>query len=237
MQHPKNIVPREIRAIIFDLDDTLVESTVDYGKFKRQVIDRLVSSGEPRELYNPGETIVSIVSRYEKRMIEQGTQEKTRRERLAELDRIMDRVELERVSDTKAIAGAMRLLTLLRDKGVKIGVLTRGCEEYARGALANTGMLELVDAVECRNSETPAKPNPEAYLKLARELGVRKEQTLFVGDHPIDGQCAANAGVPFVAVESGDVPASDLKAAGCVAVFKDVGAMADWLEGVLGSEK
>jgi phosphoglycolate phosphatase len=90
-----------------------------------------------------------------------------------------------------------------------------------------------VDAVECRNSNTKSKPNPEAYLELVKTLGVRREETILVGDHPIDGQCAANAGVPFIAVLTGDVPEATLRAAGSIEVFKDVGQMADWLENIL----
>ena len=145
----------------------------------------------------------------------------------------MDKVELERVGDTQAVEGAARLLQLLRSRDIKIGVLTRGCEEYAKGALRTTGLLGLVDELECRNSTMPAKPNPASYLRLVERLGIPKEETLFVGDHPIDAQCAKNAGVPFVAVETGDVPEGDLRAAGCVAVFRDVGQMVDWFSELL----
>ena len=226
-------LPSEIRAVVFDLDDTLVLSTVDYGKFKRLVIDKIVSHGEPRKMYDPNETVVSVVSRYEKRMHEARLPDKERKQRLAELDRIMDEVELERVAETKAIRGAIDLLELLRYRGIKIGILTRGCQDYATAALSEAGLMQLVDALECRNSETKAKPSPESYLRLTERLGVRKEETFFVGDHPIDAKCAANAGVPFVAVETGDVSSDDLRAAGCVAVFPDVGSMVEWLRTIL----
>jgi phosphoglycolate phosphatase len=226
-------LPRQVRAVVFDLDDTLVLSTVDYGKFKRLVIDKVVSRGEPSTMYDPKETVVNIVSRYERRMHEAGLPDEERRRRLAELDRIMDDVELERVTETKAIRGALELLELLRDRGIKIGVLTRGCRDYASAALSEAGLAKLIDAIECRNSETKAKPSPEAYLRLIGHLGVRKEETFFVGDHPIDAKCAANAGVPFVAVETGDVSPDDLKAAGCVAVFQDVGSMVEWFKTLL----
>jgi phosphoglycolate phosphatase len=226
-------LPSEIRAVVFDLDDTLVLSTVDYGKFKRLVIDKIVSHGEPRTMYDPNETVVSVVSRYEKRMHEARLPDKERKQRLAELDRIMDEVELERVAETKAIRGAIDLLELLRYRGIKIGILTRGCQDYATAALSEAGLMQLVDALECRNSETKAKPNPESYLRLTERLGVRKEETFFVGDHPIDAKCAANAGVPFVAVETGDVSSDELRAAGCVAVFPDVGSMVEWLRTIL----
>jgi len=226
---------RSIRAIIFDLDDTLVESTVNYAKFKTLVVERITSHGEPKDLYDPHGTIVTIIARYEARMRGAGIPEVTVRNRLAELDTIMNEVELERVSETKPMRGAVGLLKLLRKNGIKVGILTRGCEEYTRSALARTGMLELVDGIECRNANTKPKPDPEAYLKLALRLGVKKEETLFVGDHLIDAQCAANAGVPFVAVETGDVPEEDLRKAGCIELFHDVGDMATWLERILSS--
>jgi len=58
---------------------------------------------------------------------------------------------------------------------------------------------------------------------------MKKEETIFVGDHPLDAQCAAYAGVPFVAVGTGDVPDEVLKKAGSIEVFKDVRELADWL--------
>jgi HAD superfamily hydrolase (TIGR01549 family) len=232
-EHTKQGLPETIRAVVFDLDDTLVLSTVNYGKFKGLVIDKVVSYGEPRTMYDPKETVVNIVSRYERRMIEAGLPEEERKRRLAELDRIMDEVELEHVAETKVIPGAVELLELLRNRGIKIGILTRGCHGYVSAALSNAGLTDLVDAVECRNSETKAKPNPESYIRLIERLGVNREETFFVGDHPIDAKCAANAGVPFIAVETGDVPTEDLRAAGCVAVFHDVGEMVDWFKNIL----
>lgn len=223
-------LPRKLAAVIFDLDDTLVLSTVDYPKFKHLVIDNLVRHGEPRDVYDPSETVVAIIARYEARLRGAGMSHDEVARRLEELDAIMDKVELEKVSDTKEIRGAKELLIFLRSHGIKVGVLTRGCEDYARSALSITGMLQLVDGIECRNSKSKAKPDPEAYLRVVRALKVRKEETLFVGDHPIDGQCAANAGVPFIAVETGDVPLERLRAAGCVEVFPDVGSLASWLE-------
>lgn len=222
-----------IRAVVFDLDDTLVSSTVNYGKFKSLVIDKIVSDGEDRSLYSPAETVVRIISRYEGRLREAGTAEAEVRRKLSELDRIMDAVELERVGETVAIVGAERLLRTLRGRRIGIGVLTRGCRAYAESALAASGLAGLVDAVECRNSDAKPKPDPESYLRLVDALGVRKEETLFVGDHLIDAQCASNAGVPFVGVLSGDVPEEELLKVGSVMVFRDAGELASWVEETL----
>jgi phosphoglycolate phosphatase len=223
-------LPERIRAVVFDLDDTLVTSTVNYGKFKSLVIDRIVSYGEDRSSYSHAETVVSIISRYEKRLREGGAAEGEIRSRLSELDRIMDEVELERVHETVPIEGAAGLLRTIRAKGVKVGVLTRGCQAYAGSALSVSGLADLVDAMECRNSDTKPKPDPESYLRLVEALGVRKEETVFVGDHLIDAKCASNAGVPFIGVLTGDVPEDELLRGGSVRVFRDAGEMASWLE-------
>jgi phosphoglycolate phosphatase len=220
--------------VIFDLDDTLVLSTVDFPKFKRLVVERLASWGEDVSLYSLNETIVAIVNRYEGRMRAQGAEEGLIRKRLSELDRIMDDVEMEHVDESATIHGAPELLRYLRAKGVRIGVLTRGCQLYATTALRKTGLLELVDAIECRNSETKPKPDPEAYVRLVKALRVRKDQTLFVGDHPIDAQCARNAGVPFLAVLTGDVPEEKLREAGSTEVFPTASEMVEWFRAELG---
>src|SRR5512137_488959 len=126
---------RTIKAVIFDLDDTLVESTVNFPKFKKLVIERIASYGERESDYSLKETIIAILNRFEERMRKQGVPEKEQARRLAELDKIMDQVEMERVSETVAYDGAARLLRLLRLNGIKVGILTRGCEEYANAAL------------------------------------------------------------------------------------------------------
>ncbi len=227
-------VPENIQAVIFDLDDTLVESTVDYGKFKRLVIERIASRGEDRSAYSPNETVVAIVERYERSMGAQSLPESTIRERLAELDRIMDEVELENVAGTAAIKGAAGLLRLLRNRGIKVGILTRGCDEYATQALTRAGLIESVDAVECRSSDVKAKPSPDQYLRLVRLLDVEKDRTILVGDHPIDAKCAQNADVAFVAVGTGDVSEQIMRDAGAAEYFADVGHMAAWFERRLG---
>jgi phosphoglycolate phosphatase-like HAD superfamily hydrolase len=121
---------RSIKAVILDLDDTLVESTVDFPKFKGLVIDRIVSYGENRGDYDPTSTIVTIINKFEARMLEKGVPEREARRRLAELDKIMDAVEMERVSETISYDGAARLLGLLKSNGIKVGILTRGCREF-----------------------------------------------------------------------------------------------------------
>ncbi len=224
---------RPPRAVIFDLDDTLVRSTVDFGKFRRLVIEKIVDFGENLDNYDPTELIVAIIGRFEENQRTSGVPESAIRSRLAELDTIMDKVEMERADHTIAIKGAVELLKMLKMRGVRVGILTRGCRQYAEHVLERTGLIDMVDGLECRNSETRPKPSPDAYLRLVHSLGVGKDETVFVGDHVIDAQCAKNAGVPFISVMTGDVPEDILKDAGSIAVFENVGHLIQWFDVLL----
>lgn len=223
-----------VKGVIFDLDDTLILSTVDYTRFKRLIIERIASaSRDDPGLYHPEEGIISIMTRYRERMLQRGETEEWISVEVAEFDKIMDGVELEKVHETKEIPGAKELLSLLKAHSVKIGILTRGCEEYAKAVLSMTDLAQFVDAVECRNSHVPPKPNPEPYWRLAERLGLHPEETVFVGDHTIDIVCAQKAGVPFIGVMTGDMPESEMRDAGSAEVFESVAQMLDWAKEAL----
>jgi phosphoglycolate phosphatase len=225
-----------MKGVIFDLDDTLVLSTVDYTRFKKLIIGRIALEGEDVRDYSSNEGIVSLIARFRHSMEEAGRSSSEVRAILREFDQIMDDVELERADETEAIPGASALLALLRDRGVKVGVLTRGCERYARFVLRLTGMLDLVDAIECRNSDVPPKPSPEPYWRLAAQLGLQPEETVFVGDHLIDAKCARSAGVRFVGVLTGDLTEHELRDAGSTEVFTSVAEMMPWFDEILHSD-
>lgn len=235
--YPFAIDISSVKGVIFDLDDTLILSTVDYARFKRLIIDRIsATAGDDPGLYSSSEGILSLIDRYRDRMAERGEGAEKIAAELAEFDRIMDGVELERIQETKEIPGARELLTLLRVHSIKVGVLTRGCEDYAAAALDLTGMASLVDAVECRNSRVPPKPSPESYWRLAGRLGLRPEETIFVGDHTIDIVCAQRVGVPFIGVMTGALSEQELMEAGSAAVFTSVAELFHWAKTALGED-
>ena len=221
---------KALKGIVFDLDDTLVLSTVDYVRFKRLIIERIALEGEDPSEYDPTEGIMQLIERFRRSMMARGKEESETRRALTDIEAIMDGVEMERVRETRGIPGAKELLQTLRGKGIKIGVLTRGCERYATAVLEMTGMLNLVDELECRNSEVPPKPSPEPYWRVVDRLGLEIGDTVFVGDHYLDAACARKAGVPFIGVRTGDLTEEQLRDVGSVEVFDSVADMVAWFD-------
>ena len=229
---PKPLLGR-VKGVVFDLDDTLILSTVDYVRFKKLMIERMALEGEDPDTYDPTEGIIQLIGRFRDSMEARGKPQSWIEKVLEELNDIMDKVEMERVQETVGIPGAKELLHTIRERGIKIGVLTRGCEGYATKVLELTGLLEFVDDIECRNSKVPPKPRPEPYWRLVGRLGLNAKDTVFVGDHYLDATCARAAGVPFVGVRTGDLTERELRGLGSVEVFDSVADMGPWLAQVL----
>jgi len=79
---------------------------------------------------------------------------------------------------------AHEVLRALRERGVKIGVVTNGWVEAQTACMARAGLTQLVDDVVISKEVGLSKPNPAIYrLSLAR-LRVDAEHAWFVGDSP-----------------------------------------------------
>jgi phosphoglycolate phosphatase len=122
---------------------------------------------------------------------------------LAEITSVWDRVELENVDKTERIVGTDEVLRLIRNRGGRVGVITRGCRTYAIEALRRTQLLSFIDIIIGRDDTEETKPNPEPLLLVMSILGVGAHETIMVGDTIEDALCALRSGVPFVGVSTG----------------------------------
>ena len=101
------------------------------------------------------------------------------------LDRLVDDLRALDTSPVVAYRDAAPTLGILRNRGFRIGVCSnRGWELDAH--LAQAGLLELVDAAVTSARAGARKPHPRIFATTTDALGVRPQETLFVGDslHP-----------------------------------------------------
>ena len=97
--------------------------------------------------------------------------------------------------------GARELLHTLRERGCRLGVLTRNAHELAKVTLDAVGMGDcfLPEDILGRD-EAPPKPHPGGLLHLAQRWGVAPAAMLMVGDYRFDLECARAAGARGVLV-------------------------------------
>ena len=206
---------RSVKAVVFDLDGTLIHLTIDFKKMRREVVEVFERRGVKRGVLTPTETTLKIVEKGVEEMRRMGFSEDEVRETLREVDDIMDRIELEATSKIKPIEGVREAVAELKRLGLKVAILTRGHSTYAEKAMEACGISDLVDVVVTRDDDVEAKPRPEALIVIAKKLGVDLDEVLVVGDHEIDHMCSKSAGARFVGVLTGYSKPEDFESMGC----------------------
>ncbi|MBC7107441.1 MAG: HAD family hydrolase [Methanomassiliicoccales archaeon] len=213
-----------VKAIIFDFDGTLVNSAIDFDAMKKEFFSALINRGIEPEILAINDTIYGNLARVKAECEKSG-----KISLLKELDQIIDEVllkaELENVENTTLINGVKSVINLLREKGYKVGLLTRGSRTYVMKAFNVVGLsTEEFDAIICRDdfSHDEAKPNGIALTRMAVRLGVDISECVMIGDHPIDLVCANEAKSNFIGVSSGKYNEEMWKVIGCDTVIRTV---------------
>ena len=183
-----------IRAVLFDLDDTLCDDTGQMFESIQEVAG-LVARGDPAAIARSYGRIASHFWTYE---IHQCPPEplETIRERLwqqalesagvtvtpSQLTRLAARYGEAREKTPPPFADAEPTLARLKAHGLKLGLVTNGVSESHVGKLARLGLGHLFDTVLMPDQTGFAKPDPRQFHLACQRLGVAPEHTLHVGD-------------------------------------------------------
>ncbi|MET3926744.1 HAD family hydrolase [Devosia sp. 2618] len=96
-------------------------------------------------------------------------------------------------------AGARETLLTLRARGIATGIVTNGSTVLQTGKIEATGLRPLLDIVLVSEDEGVAKPDRAIFDRALNRLGVTSAEAMFVGDNPIvDVVGAQNAGLVAV---------------------------------------
>ena len=187
-----------LKAVIFDLDGTLINSAIPFKKMKRRIIEYLESIGVTRGLSNEEMLNFEITRKAVDDLKSKGFSQKYIKKVLDEVSDIMNEVELESYKDASLIPNVPETLEALKKLGLKIGLMTRSCREYTEKVLRRFDLWRFFDVIIARDDVENPKPDPSHAIKLLEILNVSAEETLFVGDHWSDAECAKKAGLNFV---------------------------------------
>ena len=129
---------REINTVLFDFDGTLVEIDIDFAMMRRGVNSIGLEYGVSAEsgLY----VLESLEDIFNKLLERDTTKAREFRRRAKKL--IVD-IEVEAAAKSRVMPGAEEVLRTLKDRGARIGIVTRNCRP---GVMKATEMADLMDA-------------------------------------------------------------------------------------------
>jgi len=193
-----------LKGIIFDLDSTLIQAQIDFVEMKKHMIRLLEEHGHPEgELSPTDQTTVQIMECAREAW---DRDEKPRDECkavTATIEGIMNKGELDAVVNLSEIDGACEAITELKEKGLKLAILTRSHHEYALKALDKIKALDRFDVILGRNETPEPKPYKGAIDYTLKLIGLEKGEVAMIGDHQIDRDSATNSGTMFIGVATG----------------------------------
>lgn len=131
---------------------------------------------------------------------------------------------------SKPYPGVRRVLEALRSSGVRIGCVTNKPEHLSRSLLDALALAPLFDVIVGGDTLALKKPHPEPIHHACRVLDLRAEDIVYVGDSITDCRAAAAAGVPMVAVTCGYSGGADLTQASCAAIIGNLDALPEVLK-------
>ncbi len=217
---------KKIVAIIFDFDGTLALLNIDFLLMKRKVFGLVDEFGVDGSLLH--ETyLLEIIDEVYRLLMERDS---SKAESFFEkAHQILHQVEMEAARGGSLLPGVKELLNFLRERGLKIGIITRNCEEAVRRVFPEVD--QYCDVFISRDSIRRVKPHPDHLNAVTKRLGISGEEAVMVGDHPLDIQAGKRVGMRTIGVLSGRTTKEEFEKAGADEILKDVTEVRVLLDG------
>lgn len=199
------------RAVIFDVDGTLVDSNDAHAQAWVQALDehgRHVEFSRVRPLIGMGSdkllpTLTGIST---------GTPEGQ-----ALVERRREIFLHDFVAQLHPTPGAQRLLEWLRDERMTLGIATSAHEDELAALLHVAGVSKFFEATTTSDDADRSKPDPDIVSAAMRRTGCPANDTIMIGDTPYDVEAAQRAGIRIIALRTGGWSDADLR--GALAIY------------------
>ncbi len=192
------------RAVIFDLDGTLVDTAPDLMRATNHVLESLgrhpVGLHEVRDFTGHGARALIARGLIATGGLPEGFD--TEPHYRSFVAYYADNIAI----GSTAFPGLLALLDRLRDEGFALGVCTNKLEWLSMRLLERLDMKKYFSSVVGPDTLGIAKPDPRPFHESVARLGLHAPQAIMVGDSETDILTARAAGVPVIAVSFGYTP-------------------------------
>ncbi|THG28599.1 HAD family hydrolase [Naasia lichenicola] len=215
-------MPTPIKAILFDIDGTLVDSNylhVDAWQRALAGAGHAVDAWKiHRAIGKDSDELLKVLVGDAAESIADAASDAHSELYAAMADRL------------RPFDGARELIAELADRGVRVVLATSAPEDELATLRTVLDVDGYLTGVTSSGDVETAKPEPDIVQVALERAGVGADEAVFVGDTIWDIQAAGKAGVPTIGVRSGGVSEEELRGAGAVEVYDDVRDLLDHLD-------
>lgn len=205
------------RAVLFDLDGTLLNTIEDLADSMNSVLARHDFPVHDLEAYKyfVGDGIENLVRRAlpESHRAEESTVALC-------LASMREEYGRRRRQKTRPFEGVPELLDALEDRGIKVAILSNKPDEATKFVVKELLSRWRFEAVVGERPNVPRKPDPASAIEIAERLAIPTRDFLYVGDTDTDMRTANAAGMYAVGALWGYRKADELLKNGARALIE-----------------
>lgn len=194
--------PSPAKAVLFDLDGTLLDTAADFADVVQQMT---VQAARPAIEFT---AIHKTVSNGARALVELAFEIQPGHPDFEERFETLLSLYAQRILTTKATLypGMDTLLLQLEKAGIPWGIVTNKPERFSRPLLESLGLSSRCSTLICPDHVSQSKPHPEPLLLACKQLNINPQDAIYVGDHPRDIDAGRAAGMYTIAVRYGYLP-------------------------------
>ncbi len=193
-----------LRAAVFDLDGTLVDTLPDLHQALAALLreEGLIPPGreEVRRMIGDGARLLVL------RALQRAGRNPGECELARWVERYLALYEARGHVDSRPLPGARSTLEILKARGIKLGVCTNKPQKPSEALLEALDLRCLFDAVLGGDRVARRKPDPAHLRELLARLAVSPADAVMIGDSRNDLEAARALGMPVVLLREGYGP-------------------------------
>ena len=210
------VKPLKYRAVLFDLDGTLLNTLQDIATSYNNALRRFSFPEHELEAYRY--FVGSGMEELAKRALPEDHRDT---DTVARMVATMTEEYQQHCFDTTYVyPGVTELLDALTTKGIKIAILSNKGAEFTKLTVSRLLSRWSFAAVVGASADLPKKPDPTGARQVAQKLELNPAEFLYVGDSDIDMKTATGAGMYPVGALWGFRTAEELTANGAKTLIK-----------------
>jgi phosphoglycolate phosphatase len=184
-----------LRALIFDLDGTLIDSERDLVEATNATLRHL------GRLELPYATVSSYIGHGVANLVARALGPEGRSQQTDAMNFFLPYYDQHKLDFTRAYPSVPEALAQLAPR--PMAVLTNKPRIMAEQILTALGLANYFAVIYGGDSFPTTKPDPAGVHAILAKLAVAPENVLYVGDSQVDVQTARNAGIPVAVVNYG----------------------------------
>lgn len=203
-----------IKAVLFDFDETLQDRTAAFEKYMDTFLAEFCADIDNDEIVKRKEEMrITGKGGYVNREEWYGSLVKSWGWENAPSNAVLANHYDTKFGDHNVIfPDSYVLLEKLKSKGYLVGVITNGPSILQNHKMDTSGLRPYCDIVVVSGDVGVHKPDPALFAYTADKLGLKTEECVYVGDHPInDIKGALDAGMKAIRMNYGWFKDTDLR--------------------------